>query len=117
MAGLLLFVAIFALYIATRSHEWWQNQLTINLSQTLGRKVEIEGDFHMELGRIITTEATALRISNLAWSESKDMLQVGSLLLKFDLFSIFGDTLLIHRLELEDVQLALEEKQSGEKNW
>lgn len=114
---ILLVITVLAVYIGTRSNEWWRDQLTSILSQTLGRKVEIQGEFHLDLGRTITTEVTALRISNPAWSESKDMLQLGSLLLKFDLLSALGDTLLIHRLELADIQLALEENQSGQKNW
>jgi len=114
---LLLLITILALYIGTRSDEWWRNQLTTTLSQTLGRKVEIQGKFHLDLGRKVSIEIESMRISNPAWSESKDMLRLGSLLLEFDLLSALGDTLLIQRLQLADVVLALEENQDGQKNW
>jgi uncharacterized protein involved in outer membrane biogenesis len=114
---LLLVIATLAVYIGTRSDEWWRDLLTTTLSQTLGREVEIQGDFRLYLGRIITTEAASVRISNPDWSESRDMLRLGSLRLEFDLLSVLGDTLMIHRLELADVELALEENQDGQKNW
>ncbi|MDH3948563.1 MAG: AsmA family protein, partial [Gammaproteobacteria bacterium] len=114
---MLLVIAILAIYIGTRSDEWWRDQLTATLSQTLGRKVEILGDFRLDLGRTITTEAASVRISNPDWTESRDMLRLGSLLLEFDLMSALGDTLLIHRLELADLELELVENQDGKKNW
>ena len=114
---LLLVIATLAIYIGTRSDEWWSDLLTTTLSQTLGREVVIQGDFRLELGRVITTEAASVRIGNPDWSKFEDMLRLGSLRLEFDLFSVLGDTLLIHRLELADIELALEENQNGAKNW
>jgi len=114
---LLLVIATLAIYIGTRSDEWWRDLLTTTLSQTLGREVAIEGDFRLDLGRKITTEAASVRIRNPDWTKSEDMLRVGSLRLEFDLLSVLGDTLLIHRLELADIGLALEENQDGKKSW
>ena len=106
---LLLVIAMLVIYIGTRSDAWWRDKLTATLSRTLEREVEIQGDFSLGLGRRITTEAASVRISNPDWSESRDMLRLGSLLLEFDLLSVLGDTVLIHRLELEDIELAMEE--------
>jgi uncharacterized protein involved in outer membrane biogenesis len=114
---LLLVIATLAIYISTRPDEWWRDQLTSTLSQALEREVEIQGDFRLDLGRTITTEAASIRISNPDWAETRDMLQMGSLLLEFDLLSVLGDTLLIHRLELGDVELGLVENQDGQNNW
>ena len=114
---LLLLIATLAIYIGTRSDAWWRDMLTTKLSQTLEREVEIQGEFRLDLGRTVATEMAAVRISNPAWTESRDMLRLGSLLLEFDLLSVLGDTLLIHRLELADFELALEENQDGQKNW
>ncbi|MDX1823382.1 MAG: AsmA family protein, partial [Thiohalomonadales bacterium] len=114
---LLLVIASFAIYIGTRSDEWWSDIISNQLSKTLGREVEIQGKFHLDIGRIITIEVSSIRVSNPDWSESPDMLRVGSLLLVFDPLSFFGDALLIQRLELADIDLALEETQDGKNNW
>ena len=114
---LLLLVAMLAIYIGTRSDAWWRDMLTDKLSQTLQREVEIQGEFRLDLGRTIAIEMASVRISNPAWSESEDMLRLGSLLLEFDLLSALGDTLLFNRLELVDFDLTLEENQDGQKNW
>jgi uncharacterized protein involved in outer membrane biogenesis len=114
---LLLLIATLAIFLGTRSDAWWRDMLTTKLSQTLEREVEIQGEFRLDLGRTVTTEMAAVRISNPDWTESKDMLRLGSLLLEFDLLSVLGDTLRIHRLELTDLDLALEENQDGQKNW
>ena len=114
---LLLVIATLAIYIGTRSDEWWRDQLTTTLSQALGRTVEIQGDFRLNLGRRITTEVASLRISNPDWTDEKDMLRVGSLRLEFDLLSVLGDAFLIHRLELADIELGLVEDKDGKKNW
>lgn len=113
----MLLVAVVALYIGTRSDDWWRDQLTTTLTKTLGRELEIQGDFHLDLGRRIIVEAASVRLANPDWAESRDMLRLGSLLLEFDLLSVLGDTLLIHRLELVGVDVALEENQDGEQNW
>ncbi len=117
IGALLLVITTLAIYLDTRSDEWWRDLLTTKLSQTLGREVEIQGEFHLVPGRITTIEAASVRISNPDWTKSRDMLRLGSMLLKFDLLSVLGETLLIHRLELADIDLALEENQKGEKNW
>ena len=114
---LLLVIATLAIYIGTRSDEWWRDQLIAALSQTLEREVVIQGDFRLDLGRIITVEAESLRINNPDWTESRDMLRLGSLRLEFDLLSVLGDTLLVNRLELADIELALEENPEGQRNW
>ena len=85
---LLLVIATLAIYIGTRSDDWWRDQLTIALSQALEREVEIQGDFHLDLGRTITTEAASIRVSNPDWAETRDMLQMGSLLLELSLIHI-----------------------------
>jgi uncharacterized protein involved in outer membrane biogenesis len=114
---LLLVIATLAIYIGTRSDEWWRDQLIAALSQTLEREVVIQGEFRLELGRDITVEAESLRIYNPEWSKSRDMLRLGSLKLEFDLLSVLGDTLLVNRLELADIELALEENLEGQRNW
>ncbi len=118
MIGLLFLLSVLlAIYIGTRSDEWWRDQVTNTLSESLGREVEIQGAFHLDLGRRLKIEMASVRISNPAWAESKDFLQLGSLLLEFDLFSVLSDTVFIHRLILADVVLALEEHKDGEQNW
>jgi len=114
---LLVVIASLAIYLSTRSDEWWGELLTTQLSHTLGREVEIRGKFHLDIGRIITIEMSSVRISNPVWSESPDMLLVGTLLLEFDPLSLLGDALLIRRLELADVELELVENQDGKNNW
>ena len=79
--------------------------------------MEIQGAFRLDLGRRLTAEAASVRIANPEWAETRDMLRLGSLVLEFDLLSVLGDTLLIHRLELADLEVVLEENQHGEKNW
>ncbi|MGD8576585.1 MAG: AsmA family protein, partial [Thiohalophilus sp.] len=116
--GFLFFLsAILVIYIGTRSDEWWSETVSSQLSKSLERKVDIQGDFHLDFGRIISVEASSVRISNPAWRESPDMLRLGKLLLEFDTFSLFGKTILIPRLELADIELELVENQDGKKNW
>jgi len=114
---LLLVIASLAIYVGTRSDEWWSDIVSSQLSKSTGREVEIQGKFHLDIGRIITIEVSSVRISNPAWSESPDMLRVGTLLLEFDPLSFLGDALLIQRLELADVELELVENQDGKNNW
>ena len=114
---LLVVIAALAIYIGTRSDEWWSDIVSTQLSKSLGREVKIQGKFHLDIGRIITIEVSSLRISNPAWVESPDMLRLGSLLLEFDPLSLFGNALLIHRLDLADIELDLVETQDGKNNW
>jgi uncharacterized protein involved in outer membrane biogenesis len=112
-----LVVAALAAYVVTRPDEWWRDQLTTTLSQALGRQVEIQGAFHLALGRRLTAEAESIRIANPDWAKSKDMLRVGTLVLECDLLSVLAKTFVIHRLDLTDVEAVLEESQDGQTNW
>jgi uncharacterized protein involved in outer membrane biogenesis len=117
LSVVILVVAALAVFVVTRSDEWWREQLTTTLSQTLGRQVEIQGAFHLALGRRLTAEAESFRIANPDWAKSDDMLRVGTLLLECDLLSVLTKTFVIHRLELSDVEAELEESQDGQMNW
>ena len=48
IGGLVLVVAVAAIYVGTRPDDWWRDQLTTALSQTLGRQVEIQA-FSLDL--------------------------------------------------------------------
>jgi uncharacterized protein involved in outer membrane biogenesis len=113
----LLVVTAVAVWVATRSDQWWRELLTTTLSETLGRRVEIQGAFQLDIGRRLTAEAKSIRIANPGWAENKDMLRVGTLLLECDLLSVLGDTFVIHRLELSDIEAVLEESRDGHTNW
>ena len=92
-------------------------QLERLVSEKTGREFVIDGRFDVDLGHETVIIAEEVRFENADWSEYRQMLEVGYLEVRVDTFSLFGAPLTIELVEVDDVEIRLEQPESGVPNW
>lgn len=92
-------------------------QLERWVAEKTGREFVIEGRFDVNLGLETVIVAEGIRFENADWSASRQMLEVGYLELRINIFSVFAAPLTIDLIKLDDVQVRLEKPADREPNW
>ena len=87
------------------------------ISNSVGRKLSIEGEFHLRLGSTIRLSAGRIRLANASWGTAPDMLDVDQLALQVDLLSLFSKPIRIRLLSIGPVKLHLERNKQNQANW
>ncbi len=86
-------------------------------SESLGREVQIAGEFHVNLSRYSVVSAENVRIGNADWAVAENFLTADSMSLEFDLWSAFGPPFEIQRLYIKGLSLDIESQEDGSGNW
>ena len=86
-------------------------------SRQLGRQLAIDGDFQLKLGPVVQIAANRVRLANVAWGSQPEMLVAQRLLLELGLRSLFRETVVIPRIEVEGLDVLLERNADGLNNW
>jgi uncharacterized protein involved in outer membrane biogenesis len=87
------------------------------LSTWLGRALEVDGGLRIEIGRVTRITASDLRLGNPAWASRPEMVLVRKLSLELDTRSVFQNTTVVHKLNIEGLDLQFERNAAGENNW
>ena len=82
----------------------------------LGREVAV-GDLRLDWGRTLKLELRDLRIANADWSERPDMVRVARLTAVAYLPALLRGVVQYDVLRLEGVELTLERRDDGARNW
>lgn len=85
-------------------------------SAALGRPVTL-GSFDLRLGRRTAIRIGDLRVANAAWSQSPDMIRIGDLTAEVDLTALLHGVLRYDRLTADKIEVLLERRDDGSRNW
>ncbi len=116
LAGALLLLALLAaglIYIATAD---WRLLAERKASEALGRTVTI-GELHLGWGRRVTIEVRDLRMANAPDGTAPDMIRIAHLAARVDLPSLMREEMRYENLVLDGVEIVLERKNDGARNW
>ena len=116
-AGIAALLALALLYLAFGDLSRHKGRIEKFLTAQIGRPFAIDGPFVLELIPAIELKADQVRIANVAWSKTPQMLQVGHFATSIDLWSVVSGPVIVRSLELRDVTLVLESNRKGENNW
>ncbi|HEY4133873.1 MAG TPA: AsmA family protein [Alphaproteobacteria bacterium] len=86
------------------------------VGDALGRAVAMD-DLRIRWGRHLALDMRNVRIGNADWSATPDMIRVGQLSATVDLPALLKGVLRYDHLTLDDVDLLLERKEDGRRNW
>ena len=92
-------------------------QLERFVTEKTGREFAIEGRFEVDVGLETVIIAEGIRFENADWSGSPQMLEVGSLELRIDTFSLVRSPLTIDLIEFDNAKIHLERPPGGAANW
>lgn len=113
----MLAIAI-ALLIALWDWNWFKGPIERQVQARTGRNLEIGGNLDVDLGRVTTIRADALRFGNAAWSKDPTMATLDRLLLRIKpLPLIFKGEVRIPEIRLAKPHLRLETGPKGSGNW
>lgn len=94
-----------------RFTEYW-------LSEQMARRIEVQGDFSVELGNPLRLKAESVRLANPDWAENPVMAKADRVEVAIDLSTILGDEpLILNELIIENLDGELISNEAGENNW
>jgi uncharacterized protein involved in outer membrane biogenesis len=95
-----------------------KSRLNAYVLKETGRQLSVDGPLRLIPGRETTVEAEGIRLSNAAWADQPDMVQIGHFRVVVDIRSLFGEgPSLIPSIQLADCKILLSENEAGEANW
>ena len=105
------------LYLRFADLSGWRETVAEKISQSLGRKITIAGEFKPEIGLTTRLTAGGISLANPDWCSDGTMASVRRLVVELDLWSLVSGPLTIHDIEIEDARVVLEKDADGRANW
>ncbi len=87
------------------------------VAEQTGRDFAIDGEFRVDLSRHTTVIAEDIRFGNADWASAADMVTVGRLEVRLDLWSLFDGPVLVELVDLDDTSILLVNPGDKAPNW
>lgn len=115
--GLLLLALV--VLIVFWDWNWFKGPIERSVEARTGRKLDIGGDLDVDLGRVVTVRADALKFGNANWSKEPVMAAVDRMQVRIELWPalIRKHEILIPELHLTHPHVRLETGPKGVGNW
>ena len=115
--GLLTFIAVAISWLLLADLGVLKPRIERWASEATGRTVAINGELHIDLAKHSSVIVEELHISNADWADEPEMVSVGRLEVRLELFSLFRGPLVIELIDLDDTRVALASPETGPPNW
>ena len=118
LTALALLIVALAILIACWDWNWFKGPIERQVQARTGRSFDIGGDLDVDLGRITTIRADALRFGNAPWSKEPTMASTDHLEFGIEVWPLLlRREVLIPNLRLGKPRLRLEKGPKGVGNW
>jgi len=87
------------------------------VTEKTGREFAIDGAFYVDLARHTTVVAENIRFGNAEWAERENMVTVGRVEVRLDLWSLIDGPVLIELVDLDDTNVLLLNPGDRDPNW
>jgi uncharacterized protein involved in outer membrane biogenesis len=114
VVALLLSVLLFAL---NADQGYLKNEIQDRVSEALGRKFAINGQLHIDLGRMIVIEAGNIELASTEWTQHPNLAELDRLFVEIDAGSLFEGPIVVANLEVSGLRVYAEKRSDGETNW
>jgi uncharacterized protein involved in outer membrane biogenesis len=115
--GTLTLIVLAITWLWTADLGVFKPQVERFVSEQTGRELSIDGNFYVDLARHATVIAEDLRFQNADWAEQDDMVTVGRLEVRVDLWSLIMGPFVIELVDIDDASVYLINPQDGDPNW
>jgi len=92
-------------------------KLSVLSAKKTGREFAIDGNFQVDLTRHSEVIADDVRFANADWTDEPQMVEIGKVKVRFDLWSLIRGPILIELIDIEDVEIHLAKREDGDPNW
>jgi uncharacterized protein involved in outer membrane biogenesis len=87
------------------------------VTEKTGREFAIDGEFYVDLARHTSVIAEDVRFGNAEWADSEDMVTVGRVEVRLDLWSLINGPTIIELIDLDDTNILLLNPGDKDPNW
>jgi uncharacterized protein involved in outer membrane biogenesis len=87
------------------------------VSDKIGREFAIDGNFQVDLTRHSEVIAEDVRLANADWADEPQMVEIGKVKVRFDLWSLIRGPIIIELIDIDDVEIHLARREDGDPNW
>ena len=115
--GLLILVAILALFIGTFDLNDYRELLAERASRAIGVAVTFDGPLNLDLSLQPRLFAEQIRIANPQWASRRYLLQAERVEIEISLLPLFKGNVNIPSVQLTNLDLLLEEGPNNSRNW
>lgn len=105
-----------AAYLSTFDYNRLKPEIAAMVQEATGRRLSLTGDLHLDLFPNLALRVQKASLANASWGSAPEMVTVGSLSLRVDLWQLLKGRVEIQSLGLEDVQLHIEITGNGQSN-
>ena len=92
-------------------------QLERFVTEKTGREFAIDGEFHVDLAGTGSVVAENVRFQNAEWADDENMVTVGRVEVRFDLWSLIRGPLLVELIDVDNADIQLLRPEDGDPNW
>lgn len=92
-------------------------QLERIVTEKTGREFAIDGNLYVDLGNTSSIVAEDVRFQNADWADRDNMVTVGRVEVRVDLWSLFRGPILVELIDIDDAQIELVRPEDGDPNW
>jgi hypothetical protein len=117
------FLALFTAIVLALTWLWtadlgvFKPQIERLVTEQTGRELAIDGDLLIDFTRHATVIAEDIRFANADWADHPDMLTVGRLEVRLDLWSLVGGPILVELIDVDDARIHLASPAGRHPNW
>jgi len=115
--GTLALVVLALAWLWTADLGVFKPQVERFVTEKTGREFSIGGNFEVDLARHSSVIAEDVRFQNADWADQADMVTIGRVELRLDLWSLFDGPILIELIDIDDASVSLVNPEVGEPNW
>jgi uncharacterized protein involved in outer membrane biogenesis len=113
VTGVLAVSVVLLLY----NPHWFRGSIGTYLSKATGYSISLQGDLEIDLGGLLTINISHIHVTNPEQTNGQDLVTLDRLKLVLVTSSVFEETLLIDRLEIDRLQASLEISEDRTGNW
>jgi len=115
--GTLTLVVLALTWLWTADLGVFKPQVERFVTEQTGRKFSIDGNFYVDLARHSSVIAEGVRFQNADWADQADMVTVGRIEVRLDLWSLIRGPIVIELIDLDDAFVSLVNPEVGDPNW
>ncbi len=115
--GMVALVLLALTWLWTADLGVFKPQLERFVTEQTGREFSIDGNFSVDLARHSLVIAENVRLQNADWADQADMVTVGRIEVRLDLWSLFKGPIVIELIDVDDASIFLVSPKVGEPNW
>jgi hypothetical protein len=115
--GTLALVVLALTWLWTADLGVFKPQVERFVTEQTGREFAIEGNFYVDLARHSSVIAEDVHFQNADWAEQADMVTVGRIEVRLDLWSLFNGPILIELIDVDGATISLVNPEVGDPNW